>query len=116
MELKNLPLPELKKLAARVQSEISKRQGEAKRNLLKHVEKLAAEHGLKLSDIIKIEQPQKAKPQKAASAKATGKLPIKYWNPLNPKEGWSGHARQPNWVVNWIGNGGKLEELTTKRV
>lgn len=113
MELKHYSLQDLKRLSTKIQVEIGRRNAGAKRDLLKRIEKMVAEHGLSLSEIVVGNRPETPKAKKPAAQKP--KLPPKYWNPLNPKEGWSGHARRPGWVQNWLANGGKLEELAVKR-
>lgn len=111
MQLNHLDLSQLKKLSSRINNEIARRNSKSKDDLFKRMKKLAAEHGFELSEILRSEPPKK----KPAPKKTGSKLPIKYWNPLRPNEGWSGHARRPVWVVNWLANGGKLEELMIRR-
>ena len=52
MDLANFSIPELKRLQKRVDSEIKKRDETAKRDLLKKMHKLAAEHGLSIDDVV----------------------------------------------------------------
>lgn len=117
MQITHLNLDQLKKLSTQIHKEIAKRNTHVRQSLLKRMEKLASEHGLSLSDLVGVPKPavQKVRRQQAQKSQPKQKLPPKYWNPLNPKEGWSGHARRPQWVRNWLENGGQLEELLMKR-
>lgn len=123
MDLNTYTLPQLKKLQARITVEIGRRSVERKKSLLKEVEKLAKASGLDLSDLMPA-APQVSKTGKtgtrtlkhmSAPKKVYGKLPIKYWNPENPDQGWSGHARKPAWVAEWLAKGRSLDELTVRR-
>lgn len=38
---------------------------------------------------------------------------VRYRHPENPSIGWTGHGRKPQWVLEWIENGGALEDLET---
>ena len=50
MDLSNYSLPELRRLAAKIENEIRRRSDTTRRNLLKRVQKMAAEEGLTLDD------------------------------------------------------------------
>lgn len=39
-----------------------------------------------------------------------GKVPVKYRNPENPNEQWSGRGRQPAWIKTWVATGKSLED------
>ncbi len=36
---------------------------------------------------------------------------IKYRNPAKPEQGWSGHGRRPQWVLDWLAQGKPIEDL-----
>jgi len=135
-DLKSYSLSDLKKLCVQIEKEIEKRASGAKKALIRKLEKMAQAEGLALSDLLEeaparkaepkaakvAKAPKAAKPAKAVKAKAEKPpaekkeaLPPLYFNPLNPKEGWSGRGRKPNWVINWLGNGGELDDLKKKR-
>lgn len=113
-ELSTLTLPELKTLSRRIVGEIHKRQSIGRQEFVKRLSRLAQDHGFTLAEVLGTQAPQKSAP-KRVNGSTQGKKPLKYWNPLDPTIGWSGHARRPGWVVTWLENGGKLEELTRKR-
>lgn len=117
MDLSSHSLPELRRLQAKVETEIRRRSDSTRRALLKQVQKLVAEQGLTLDDLI--DAPAAAAPAKASATKAKrgtakkAKTPsvIKYRNPANPEQGWSGHGRRPQWVLDWLAQDKPLEEL-----
>ncbi|MCV2217603.1 H-NS histone family protein [Thauera sp. Sel9] len=120
MDLSSYSLPELRRLQAKVETEIRRRSDSTRRTLLKQVQKLVAEQGLTLDDLI--DSPATAAaaaPAKTSATKAKrgtakkAKTPsvIKYRNPANPEQGWSGHGRRPQWVLDWLAQDKPLEEL-----
>lgn len=119
MDLSTQSLAELRRLQNRVEAEIRRRSDSARRNLLKRMEKMAAEEGLTLADIIPpaaaAAAPARAGAQKkSASAAAKKTRPasvIKYRNPANPEQGWTGHGRKPKWANDWLAEGKSLQDL-----
>ncbi|WP_332671542.1 H-NS histone family protein [Aromatoleum sp.] len=117
MELAKLSLTELRRLQSRVETEIRRRSDSARRDLLKKVQKMAAEEGLSLSDLLggassagEEKQPSTKRKTKAA-AKKNGASPAKYRHPENPAIGWSGRGRKPQWVIDWLAQAKPLAEL-----
>lgn len=120
MDLSSYSLPDLRRLQAKIETEIRRRSDTTRRALLKQVQKMAAEQGLTLDDLLEapaapaeIKTPtSKAKNKTQASAKPV-KAPsvIKYRNPANPAQGWSGHGRRPQWVLDWLEQGKPLDGL-----
>lgn len=118
MELAKLSLTELRRLQSRVETEIRRRSDSARRDLLKKVQKMAAEEGLSLSDLLgsasspgEEKQPSTAKRKTKAAAKKNGASPAKYRHPENPAIGWSGRGRKPQWVIDWLAQDKPLAEL-----
>ncbi|MDR1854072.1 MAG: H-NS histone family protein [Azoarcus sp.] len=105
MDLETLPLPELRTLKAQVEAEI-RRRGSATQRLVKKVQKLAAGQGLSLEDLARLANGDVP----VAKTARTGGT-IKYRNPVNPSQGWTGHGRKPGWVVEYLANGGTLDKL-----
>ncbi len=120
MDLSTLSLTELRRLQGRIDTEIRRRSDTARRDLLKKMQKMAAEEGLSLSDVISgaanEKKPAASKPRRAAkgSAKKTGKVPPKYRHPEDASLNWSGRGRKPLWVENWIAEGKALDALLIK--
>lgn len=120
MELSSLSLSELRRLQSKVETEIRRRSDTAKKDLLKRMQKLAAEHGMSLNEVIGQESAEKAAPapRKTAAKPAAKKVAkpasvIKFRHPENPAIGWTGHGRKPQWVIDWLAQGKPLDELRT---
>jgi DNA-binding protein H-NS len=105
IDLEKLELSELRTLRAQVEAEI-RRRGSATQRAVKKLHKLAEEQGLTLGELFAIANGSSELP---ASVRSSGV--IKYRNPLDPNQGWTGHGRKPGWVVNYLANGGSLESL-----
>ena len=75
MDLSSLSVAELRRLQTKVETEIRRRSDTAKKDLLKRMQKLAAEHGMSLTDVIGgQEATEKAAPApKKAAAKPAAK-------------------------------------------
>lgn len=119
MDLSSMSVPELTKLRNKVDGELKKRSDSAKRDLAKKFKKLADEQGLALDDVLKaagvtstVTTRRKRGTGATAKKKPGGKLPIKYRNPADPSMGWSGHGRRPQWVLDWLAQGKKLDGLS----
>ncbi|NMG44334.1 H-NS histone family protein [Aromatoleum toluvorans] len=116
MELAKMSLTELRRLQSKVETEIRRRSDSARRDLLKKMQKMAAEEGLSLSDLLPnaAATEEKSTPNKRkakAAGKKPGVVPIKYRNPANPTVGWSGRGRKPQWVIDWLAQNKPLAEL-----
>lgn len=119
MELNKLSLTELRRLKQRVETEIKKRDDSARRDLLKKMQRLAADHGMTLDQVVGKQptgEPKQARRGRPASAVAkpsrkTGKVAPKYRHPENADIGWTGRGRKPLWVQDWIAAGKSVDEL-----
>lgn len=124
MDLSGMSLTELRRLQNKVGSEITRRASTAKRDLLKQVQKLAAEAGVSLGDLLGSEAkpPREAaapkkrgKPAKAKSPTAGSKVPAKYCHPADASLQWTGRGRKPKWVEELLAGGATLEQLTIQK-
>lgn len=119
MDLTKLSVTDLRKLNRRVQAEIKKRDAGARRDLLKKMQRLAADHGMSLEDVVgnapaaKPARKAAAKPARPSRAKGTT-VPPKYRNPEDATMTWTGRGRKPLWVQKALDDGKTLEELAIK--
>jgi DNA-binding protein H-NS len=105
IDLETMPLPELRTLRAQIEAEI-RRRGSATQRLIKRVQKLAADQGLSLNELITV-----AGGSCEAPTVSRAGTTIKYRNPVNTAQGWTGHGRKPGWVIDYLANGGTLDKL-----
>jgi DNA-binding protein H-NS len=117
MDISSLSLGELNRLKSRVEAEISRRTDTAKRDLIKKMQKMAAEAGVSLEDLI---GPSSAKPASAKSgrqakpaqpAKKTKKVAAQYRHPADASLEWTGRGRKPLWVAKWLEENKSLDGL-----
>jgi DNA-binding protein H-NS len=116
MELATLSLTELRRLQTKVETEIRRRSDSARRDLLKKMQKMAADEGLSLKDILAgapapEEKRAAGRRKPKAAVKRNAPLPFKYRHPENPAIGWSGRGRKPRWVIDWIGQNKPIQDL-----
>ena len=100
-DLQKLSLHELANLNKQIDEEVLARKESAKQCPLTEMQRLAAESGLSLAEIM-------GKPGKKNS-----KAPIsaKYANPADPSQTWSGRGRKPLWLNTLLAEGNPLESL-----
>ncbi|MFU2487416.1 H-NS family nucleoid-associated regulatory protein [Thauera sp. WH-1] len=118
MDLSSYTLPDLRKLQAKIESEIRRRSDTTRRTLLKRMQKMAADEGLTLGDLLEAPpaaaaeaKPAAKRGPRAGAKKAKPVSVVKYRNPANPDQGWSGRGRKPQWALDWIAQGKSLDEL-----
>ena len=101
-ELTNCPLKDLLALQSRVNKAIEVRRDKERQEVYQKINAIASESGFSLSDFISTKP---GKTDKKQPAKAV------YQNPNNKEQGWSGKGRKPNWLVELLEAGRKLEEF-----
>ncbi len=103
MDISTLSLADLKQLLALLPAEINRREKEEKAKTLKELTALAAERGFTLEELLGT----------GVSAEKKERVPVavKYRSPTNLGLAWSGRGRKPLWVVEFLSNGGTLEQL-----
>ena len=47
---------------------------------------------------------------KVGGTQKQGSVPVKYRNPNDPAQQWSGRGRQPAWIKAWLASGKSLED------
>ena len=122
MDLSSYTLPDLRELLTKIEAEIDHRtatlQRAPRKKTPKQAQKLPAPHDVMPDDAL-------AAPTTQVTSKTTGaesnapptvkkdKPPsvIKYRNPAKPEQGWSGHGRRPQWVLDWLAQGKPIEDL-----
>lgn len=99
--LDDMSLKDLTDLLHRVEQAIVARKHSDKADIKAKMAALAAEAGFSLDELI----------GKTDGRKGTGKpVAIKYRNPDNPAETWTGRGRQPRWMVAKLAKRGVTRE------
>ena len=100
-ELENMSLDDLKKLSRDVEKAIASFEERKRKEARKALEQVAREYGLSVEEVM---GGQKA-PSRAS------KSPVKYRNPANPSETWSGRGRQPGWYKDALAKGKSPDDM-----
>lgn len=98
IDLKSLSFAELSELKDRAEQELDAARERDRKKVLKKLEKVAAEAGFTLAELVK-------KPTQKRTYKP------KYRNPENAQETWTGMGNKPKWVRSFIEGGGDLETI-----
>lgn len=102
--LDKMSLVELRELSERVAEAIIAAEAAEKRAFKDEIEALAAKRGLTIADILG------TRPSGRGAMKGT-KVAVKYRNPKDPSQTWTGRGRQPNWLVDALKKGQKIENF-----
>jgi len=96
-----LPLKELIDLEARVKKAIVSARDRERSEVMQEMKALAAKRGLSITELFGATR---------GSAKG-GKVAVKYRNPDNPEDTWTGRGRQPKWLVAALKKGAKVDDF-----
>jgi DNA-binding protein H-NS len=101
VDLERLRLDELKALAKDIEKAIGKRQADTIKKARAAAEAAVREFGYSLDEII----------GPKASGQGVETRNVKYRNPRNSNQTWSGRGRQPQWFKDAVASGQAPEEL-----
>ena len=103
INLAQYSLPELQQLQKDLADTIARRQIEDKKTTLEMLKQLAQERGFELGDLLGAGAAPRGKTKSAG-------VPL-YRNPADASATWTGRGRKPQWVVDFLANGGQLDQL-----
>jgi DNA-binding protein H-NS len=104
INLSDLSLPQLYQLERDLGREIARRKVEDKHKTISDLQKLAAERGFSLSELLGAEAGSKRGGKRGPAA-------VQFKNPANEAQTWTGRGRKPQWVNDHLARGGKLDDL-----
>jgi len=99
-ELEKMTVKELRELRIGVDKAIAARQNDERHSLRDRFKQMAEQAGFSLAEIL-----GGARGGKGRSAA------VKFANPDNPVETWSGRGRQPRWLSAKLKSGSKLDDF-----
>ncbi len=100
IELEKMSLKDLKDLQGRVARAISTFEERKKQQAIAELEEKAREMGFSLGELLAASSARKRKPAK-----------VKYKNPANASETWTGRGRRPRWIEAALKGGKSLDDL-----
>ena len=92
IDLSGLNIDQLTDLVGKAQSEMASREKQRRKDLRSELERRVVADGYKLADIF----PELR--NGASGGRQRRKMPVKFRNPQNPEETWTGIGRSPKWV------------------
>jgi DNA-binding protein H-NS len=96
-----LPLKELLDLETRVKKAIVTARERERAEVRQEMMALAQKRGLSIADVFGSTRSSKG-----------GKVAVKYRNPDNPDDTWTGRGRQPKWLVAALKKGAKIDDFS----
>lgn len=97
IDLKSMSLKQLLDLRDRVDQAIAEKRDRDRAKVRQELAELAQKHGFSVKEVLGL-------------SKGRGTA-IKYRNPDNPSETWTGRGRKPNWLNAKLSKGSKLEQF-----
>jgi DNA-binding protein H-NS len=111
-DYENMSRKELMEMRARIDRAIAAVADRDKRNALKAAEAAAREHGYSLEELVESMGTLRGRGRGRAAAKASGgDATVRYRNPDDPTQTWSGRGRRPGWIKEAEGKGRSLDEM-----
>jgi DNA-binding protein H-NS len=98
--LDKMTFAQLRALRDRVDAAMVAAQAAEKKALRAEIEALAAKRGLSVAEALDIRGTRKG-----------SKVPVKYRNPKDPSQTWTGRGRQPRWLAAALKKGQKLDSF-----
>lgn len=116
LNLDELSIDELGKLIKQAERKLEKKRMDAVKAAQAEIGKIARELGVSVDDLLqeKAARKKKATRGKVGRPRKTGvrkPAKIKYRNPANSAETWTGRGKRPIWLRNALENGASLESF-----
>ena len=103
VDISGLSLPQLFQLQKDLDREIVRRKVEDKQKAIADLQKLAADRGFSLSELLGGEVSKRGGKR--------GPVAAQFRNPADNGQTWTGRGRKPQWVNEHLSNGGSLDDL-----
>ncbi len=100
MDLSNLSLAQLRQLQADISKQMKTREQAELTSAREQILAIAQSIGVSVKDLVGT----------GIRAK-TGTVAVRYRNPNNASQQWTGRGRQPNWVKEWAAAGKSMDLL-----
>lgn len=103
VDLNGLSIPQLRKLIQDAEKEIGRKEQVQVREVRSKMEELASSVGMSLEEVITFG----GRPRKSGRSSGV----VRYRNPANPDQTWSGRGKQPNWLKEALEKGASKEDF-----
>lgn len=109
-QLRELPIESLEELVTRATELLAQRREEKRTAFVAEVAERAKHLGIPLDQLI-AELSGKNQGTEGRVRRASHAAPIKYRDPHNPADSWSGRGKQPNWLRQKLSEGRQIDEF-----
>jgi DNA-binding protein H-NS len=103
--VENMSLKQIEALEARIADAKAAAEEEAKAEIKAKIDAILENSGLTIGDLYPVARRGKGR------SKAGGKVAVKFRNPKDPSQTWSGRGRRPLWLVEAVKKGAKQESF-----
>jgi DNA-binding protein H-NS len=107
MDLSNMSLGDLRNLQEQIKQEMKQREQQEVQKAREQIIAIAQSVGVPLKDLIAAG----GRGVKAGGKSGTGSVAVRFRNPDNESQQWTGRGRQPKWVKEWVEGGKSLDKL-----
>jgi DNA-binding protein H-NS len=101
-DLEKMSQRELEDVIQRAQALKAATRDRARQELRSAIDAMLTEHGFSINEVY---------PTRGGGRKSAGGSVVRYRNPENTVQTWTGRGRKPNWLVDAIGKGAKIEKF-----
>jgi len=105
MDLSNMSLGDLRNLQEQIKQEMKQREQQEVQKAREQIMAIAQSVGVPLKDLIA------AGGRGAKTGTKSGSVAVRYRNPDDESQQWTGRGRQPKWVKEWVEGGKSLDKL-----
>jgi DNA-binding protein H-NS len=106
MDLSNMSLGDLRNLQEQIKQETKKREQQEVQKAREQILAIAQSVGLSVDELVG----NARRGGKSANA-GTGSVAVRYRNPADASQQWTGRGRQPKWVKEWVEGGKSIDDL-----
>lgn len=100
MDLTNFSVSDLRVLRENIKQQLKKREQQELAEAREKILEIAQSVGVSVKELIG-----------SGIRVKTGTVAVKYRNPNNASQQWTGRGRQPKWVKEWIESGKPLDQV-----
>jgi DNA-binding protein H-NS len=111
MDISRTPLAELLQLLDALPAEIDRRRSLERDRVMEELSALARARGFVLEDLVGKPTPLPAVTPAMPTLRRRRSPPVKYRHPRQYDLTWTGRGKRPRWVMAWLAEGNRMEEL-----
>ncbi len=111
MDLSNMSVGDLRNLQEQIKQEMKQREQQDLQKAREQIMAIAQSVGVPLKDLIATSGRGAKSAGKSGSGSGSGSVAVRFRNPADASQQWTGRGRQPKWVKEWVEGGKSLDKL-----